>query len=169
MKLKSKPLYSQIINEFIKNNLKHKCFIGTFPSDKLPKLNKRPITLIGNTHTSKQPGEHWVAILLFKNGTGEYFDSFGLPPINREYRQYMESMCEKGWKYNSKCIQNPSLNSVTCGHYCITYLLLRCRGYSFCQILCNFNRDLQSNDNKVVKMINKLKKFCGENVFSVKN
>jgi len=160
MKLRLQPLFSDTINKFIRDHLKHDCFIGTFPSDLLPYTDKRPISLIGNTHTSNEPGEHWVAIILFKDGRGEYFDSYGLPPINKHYREYMEKNCFNGWEYNSKCIQNPSYTSMSCGHYCIVYLILRCTGQQHCQILCKFNDNLESNDNNVVKLTEKLDKFC---------
>jgi len=67
----------------INNSLKKfKTFLGAFPKDKLPKTRK-PCGLIINTDSSNNPGEHWVAIYT-DNNCSEYFDSFGLPPLQEE-------------------------------------------------------------------------------------
>ena len=68
------------INKLFKNNLN---YLGTFPKDLLQSSSKNKFGLIINTDNSDMPGEHWVAI--FKNNNKvEYFDSFGLPPLQEE-------------------------------------------------------------------------------------
>ena len=61
-----------------------KSFIGVYPRDALPNVGKRPVALIANTDSRYEPGEHWIAIILLKDGVGEYFDSYGLPPLHGE-------------------------------------------------------------------------------------
>ena len=57
------------------------CFKGVYPLDLIPSVKKMPSAIIINTHPSHKPGEHWVCVLIDKYGFGEYFDSFGLPPL----------------------------------------------------------------------------------------
>ena len=104
------------INTMLKNK---KYFQGAFCLDKLPYKIKRPLSLIINTDPCSQPGQHWVAILLHKNGTGDYFDSFGMPPIHQEIINYLNFNCKK-WNYNKKTIQD--LTSDCCGLYCVLYI-----------------------------------------------
>ena len=67
----------------IESVIKNKRFIGVFPRDKLPKdIEDTFSALIVNTDSSSEKGEHWIAIIIFPNHTGEYFDSFGLPPLH---------------------------------------------------------------------------------------
>src|SRR5580658_6478645 len=114
----------QIINE-----LKHlPKFIGVFPRDLLPTRVKYPSCLIANTDPSSAPGEHWVAIILNRDRSGEYFDSYGLPPMHDEIIHFMNRTCPKGWTHNPITLQ--CIECVTCGDYCVYYLKLRSSGYS---------------------------------------
>ena len=60
------------------------CFKGVFPCDQLPYDANLPINIIANTDPANLPGEHWICISIKKNGRGQYFDSFGLPPLKEE-------------------------------------------------------------------------------------
>ena len=79
----------------------------------LPKNTKRPCAIVVNTHPSDKPGEHWVAIYLKTNDKGEYFDSYGLPPLEPRIESFMNESCMNGWKYNAVALQDA--NSTTCG------------------------------------------------------
>jgi hypothetical protein len=94
---------------------KFKCFQGVYPLDKIKPFKKRPIAIIVNTDKSNEPGEHWVSIFIDKNGSGEYFDSFGLPPLHDELIEYLNINCANGWRFNPIALQSD--DSTTCGHY----------------------------------------------------
>ncbi len=81
-----------------------KCFKGVYPLDLIPTIKKKPIAIIVNTHPSDKPREHWVSIIISKDGIGEYFDSFGLPPLHAEFVKYLDKNCEKGWRFIKICI-----------------------------------------------------------------
>lgn len=53
-----------------------KKFYGVYPSDKIPKLNRKKPYAIVNLDTSKQNGSHWVALAKVGNAYIVY-DSFG--------------------------------------------------------------------------------------------
>ena len=57
-------------------------FLGVYAINHIPDKHQRPCSLIVNTDPCTAPGEHWVAIFLNNDLTGEYFDSFGLPPLH---------------------------------------------------------------------------------------
>lgn len=124
-----------------------KVFTGVFASDLLPKhLSYLPAALVCNTDPSDEPGEHWVAIYVDGNGHGEYFDSYGLPPLQNSIIKFLNE-CAVNWTYNSKRLQG--LFSSVCGYYCIYYLLYRCRGYSLNSIVNDFDVDYLYNDLSV--------------------
>jgi len=54
-------------------------FDGVFAADRLP---NEPRLLVCNIDPSYRPGEYWVVIYVDDKGRyGEYFDSFGRPPL----------------------------------------------------------------------------------------
>ena len=110
---------------------------GTFPWDKCPKLNNGSYVI--NTDCSHRPGQHWVAYHV-RNGRVEFFDSYGNSP------SYFRVLPDAD-KHNGKRLQG--LLSTTCGHYCVYYLLHRCRGYSMEEITGRFGNDLRDNDRAV--------------------
>ena len=122
-----------------------KSFEGVFPRDYLPKFVSQPTALVANTDSSNRSGEHWVAIYI-ENDKGEYFDSYGLPPVHSEFLQFLKNNC-KSWTFNTKEIQ--SIDSQVCGQYCIVFLKARASGKNLGQIQHLFGPDTQKNDSMV--------------------
>ena len=145
----------EIADILIRDPFVQPTFHGVFSSDRLPELpvKQRPATLVVNTDPSCRPGEHWIAIYLPKRGPLEYFDSYGKPP---EVNSIQTILARNGGinKINPKSLQGP-LSSV-CGHYCIYYLLHRCRGQSMETITGRFNVDQQRNDRDVLHFLTHL-------------
>ena len=94
-----------------------------------------PSAYVINSDTSDKKGEHWVVVYFDKNRRGEYFDSYGLPPAVLGLEAYMDRF-SLDWIYNRKTIQ--SLFSNVCGHYCVYFILFRCRNISLHAILSVF-------------------------------
>jgi hypothetical protein len=136
-----------VIRKLLKN---FPCFRGVYPLDLIPNVKQRPLALIVNTHPSNKPGEHWVSIVIDNDGFGEYFDSFGLPPLHVEIIQYLDKNCENGWRFNPLALQNTK--STTCGHYCVLYVIFRCQGYSYRCFMSRFTKDTLENDSKLIKI-----------------
>jgi hypothetical protein len=129
------------------NNLMNevKNYIGTFSRDTLPQnISKGHKILIANTDTSYEPGEHWVCISLNKNKSGEYFDSYGLPPLHQEFIDFLNNNCPNGWGYSPVHLQCSTC--ITCGHYCVVFAKLRSMGVSYCNFLSLFTKDPVAND-----------------------
>ena len=98
-----------------------------------------PCGFIVNTDKAKDPGEHWVAIILLRRQRGEYFDSFGLPPLEKEIGNYLNERCANGWIYNSVSLQHPL--SESCGRYSIAFLKNRFNNKSFISFIASFSPD----------------------------
>jgi hypothetical protein len=129
-------------------------FDRVYAKDALPtrKYKNFPKAVIANTHASHQPGEHWVAFYFENRGEGEYFDSFGLPPVHNKFVQFLNKNAgRKCWTFNTMCLQ--SLNSRTCGLYCLLYIGLRCRGYDLNYVLDVFDNDTRMNDQLVTEYV----------------
>ena len=122
-------------------------FKGVFPCDKLPNISKG--YLIMNTQPSSMPGEHWVAMTI--NTTGEYFDSYGFYPLNKEAEEFMNERTST-WTYNRVTLQG--LNNFTCGEYCVMYIYIKALGYSMFDYINLFTTNSEVND-KIVKKLYK--------------
>jgi hypothetical protein len=129
------------INNYLKNFPQ---FEGTYPRDMLPKIKKLPYGIVINTDPSNKQGEHWVAMYIDINGVGEYFDSFGLPPLHKEIVSFLDKNWSKGWLCNTLTFQ--SIFSETCGMYCVLYLSSKFRGMSFNKFTAIFNHRSELND-----------------------
>ncbi|RLA25926.1 MAG: hypothetical protein DRR11_20385, partial [Gammaproteobacteria bacterium] len=97
------------------------------------------------------PGSHWVAIFIDKNGTADYFDSYGLPPTTvTPISRYFQGFRKQNW--SSQNIQAPF--SSVCGHYCIYFILHRWKNIPFDHILKTFSPDCEENDEAITDWIN---------------
>lgn len=140
-------------------------FAGVFPRDHLSKLVKArtlPAAYVVNTDPATKPGEHWVAFYFPVGGKAEYFDSYGDVNVHEAFVKFgMKYGHHQGvMKMNRHALQGTY--STVCGQYCIFFVLLRCRGYSFEQIVRMFDKDnVNWNDSMVARFVNK---HCGENL-----
>ena len=97
-----------------------------------------------NSDPSTEPGKHWIAVYFHKQGGGEYFDSYGLPPAFVSLKSYMDTYSLSDWIYNCKTLQ--ALFSSVCRHYCVYFVLFRCRGVPLRAIVSDFTSNLSEND-----------------------
>ena len=119
-------------------------FRGVFAKDEFTifsNLNSHQ-TFIVNTDNSNQPGSHWVAFQFSGDYSCEYFDSYGFPPsfygfdnVLKSYKIYMSNKRIQGYK------------SSVCGQYCVLFLLLRGRGYSYHDFMSFFHKNPAVNDH----------------------
>ena len=125
--------------------------IGIFSADRLPRRlpARRPLLLVCNTDPHSKPGEHWIAMYLAKDGTGEYFDSFGRMP-SPIFSDFLERHCVN-YVFNDEQLQ--SVLSSFCGHYCIFYCLFKRLDYSMSSIVNCFSSDTMLNDTIVHKFV----------------
>ena len=146
----------QISNIFEKIHLHNGKFLGVYSSDTIPnffKTNKRgnDFSLIVNTDPSSEPGEHWVAFYIPKQGIVEYFDSFGREPNNSNFSIFLKNT---DFLYNNIRLQ--SVLSNVCGQYCIFYILARHFNLDYADIIHLFSNNHSVNDNFVNEFINDL-------------
>jgi len=122
--------------------------------DQLPKQKPDFVqAYIINTHSSNRPGEHWVAVTFNRNGDATYFDSYGLPPLDKEITNFI-TQNSPTWTYNKQVIQ--SLLGTVCGYYCIYVLNAVARGNNLQKWLQKTFRttDHHNNDRKVTRWFN---------------
>ena len=125
--------------------------VGVYARDQIPQnIPNTPYGYIVNTDASDKRGAHWLAVLIDSNNKGEFFDSYGHSP------QFYNFPFELS--YNSKRLQ--SSYSLVCGHYCLYYLLNRCRNISMKTIVNIFGSEYNDNDSYVSKYIENAFPFC---------
>jgi hypothetical protein len=118
--------------------------VSVSPRDRLPLVIKSyPSAFVCNTDPHREAGEHWVALYVTKDGCGEYFDSYGLPPLHTTFVNFLNTHYTS-WTSNDMQLQG--LISDVCGQYCVFYLLHRCRGLPMNTIVHMFGQNLQDND-----------------------
>lgn len=142
----------------INNTITAAGFLGAFPYDELPtKPNTDSYSLVINTDSSHEPGNHWL-VLLCKNNHYYFFDSFGRQfddetfptAFSTAIKNYIQS---KRIKFNGEILQQ--LTSNTCGYHCV-YFIEKMVDNSFKDILADFGDNLKQNDKIVTDYVNKM-------------
>lgn len=136
----------EILNILKSDQTVAQVFLGVFPINLLPKINKLPAALVINLDVSTMPGSHWVSLYFDNLGNCEYFDSYGREPD--ELKSFISKNC-KQYIYNNIQVQR-SMTS-TCGQMCIYVLLWRARSIRFKDIIKSID-----SDEFVVGFINSL-------------
>ena len=72
-----------------------------------------------------------LAIYIYVNSKGEFYDPTGRPPFLRVYVNFMKKQCHT-WTYNTLRVQEEG--SSVCGHHCIFYLIQLCAGHSMTDV-----------------------------------
>jgi len=124
-----------------------KNFIGVYARDTLPYRVQLPMALIVNTDKRSQPGTHWVAIYIDTNGVGEYFDSYGLPPLYMEFLEFLLVNAPNGYFCNKITLQ--CFDCVTCGKYCAAYCVTRLKGFTYAYFISLFTSNTYRNDELI--------------------
>ena len=116
----------------LQDSCTRRSFLGVFPSDKHVAPHRKKEFIVFNLDGHKLEGSHWVAVAMEKTAggeyRGEYFDSFGLRPLNMNIIKYLNKYCKKNWSWNTKRVQD--LLADTCGPHVIYYLRQKCLGHS---------------------------------------
>jgi hypothetical protein len=142
---------SQIYKTIVKDDYAKFNFLNVYPRDCIPQKVKYPSSFVINTHSSHQPGEHWLAVYYKTDATCTFFDSFGMHPSVYKLDKYLDKTSVR-WTYNSKQLQ--SLDSSTCGYFCIYFILLKSRGLDLKTILSLFSKDnFEFNDSLIVNIL----------------
>ena len=130
-------------------------FAGCFPSDALRDQTPvdYPSAYVFNYDPSDEPGTHWVATYFAPDGRGEYFDSYGIAPLIPEFHTFLDENTHS-WRINRRTLQGPG--SHVCGHYCVFYLLHRCRERSMDSIVSLFDDCTKNNDEYVYRIVQSL-------------
>lgn len=127
--------------------------VGVYPADRVPRVWTRSTAIVANTDEHNRPGEHWVAFFLDEHGTGTYFDSYGIPPLDSGFllRLRRNSTIHR---WNTQQLQG--IFSQTCGQYSCVFLYYMCIGYDLNQFLTLFTENCEYNDRLIVHLFRKI-------------
>jgi len=134
--------------------------IRVFSADEIPKrVTSFPIAWIINTDKKSDPGKHWVVFYISSNHEGEFFDNYGQKPsFYSDKFQTFFTANNLALLHNDKRLQ--SEESKTCGHYCIYFLVNRCRGFQMDDIIRTFSNNYNNNDLFVSDVIRSTFPHC---------
>lgn len=119
---------------------------------------------IVNADGKDKPGSHWFGLFFERQKnqmTCFVMDSYGIP-----LEHYKEEKCGLlQWLRNQNCVIVPNtrqlqaINSNSCGHYALFFLINMCHGRSLQHFLEEFSvTDFVKNDHKIGKMLETLVK-----------
>lgn len=131
------------IHQFVYPFQRGRRFKGVFACDRLPAQFSLPAIFIINLSPSTQPGTHWVSVYIDGQGSGFYFDSFGLPPRNVHILRFLR-MHTKNFIYNKKQIQH--LSSIKCGRFACVFTVHILRNNGPQSFFERFALNLRIND-----------------------
>ena len=121
----------ELLNKTQTDAILRQIFLGVFASDKIPCITNFPAALIVNLDKSDSPGSHWISLFFTKSNKCEYFDSYGRKP-NNYILTYIAKQA-KSFIYNNVCVQD--FWTISCGQMCLYYLVWRCRGIPYSEII----------------------------------
>ena len=101
----------------IGNRIFGKKYIGTFSSDKIPKLKKNQMC-IANLDTSTQPGSHWVSLFCNEYGRCYFYDSFGRKATSFKNINKRNKILQEAQDYDAEQDYEES----NCGQRCLSFL-----------------------------------------------
>lgn len=135
-------------------------FIGCFPANRIPEINKFPASIVINLDTDANKGSHWVAAYIENKETIKYFDSFG--PLNCLY-----PITENTIKFYNFCFTYPnseiydflnkfksitinksiyqSILSENCGYFSIYFIYMMSIGFTFEKIMNILDKQIDCN------------------------
>ena len=124
--------------------MQYSLFKGTYPCDSVPITTKfEDQAFIINTGNSQSSGQHWVGLII-KQEKCWYFDSFGIELLSLDVLKRLKKAGVENYFSNSKQIQ--SVNSVSCGYYCIAFILSFVLGNKYEDFLAEFSNNLIKNE-----------------------
>ena len=70
---------------------------------------------------------HWVCIYSDNKGSCDYYDSYAIPPFQKDITHFFDLIKEGGTvNMVSQPLQNPlDIGSTTCGFHCVLFLIMR--------------------------------------------
>jgi hypothetical protein len=147
-----RPLNSLDIFPYLKKDTySRRIFKNVVARDRLPKKAVYPSAYVINTDNSNGPGEHWLAVYYDSSGYCTFFDSFARSPNDFHLDEFLNKT-SNGWEQNTMRLQD--INSVTCGYYCVYFVLLMSRGLQLEDILALFEEEnFVVNDLKISKLM----------------
>ena len=130
-------------------------FLGAFPYNELPEKPKSDMfSLVINTESSKEQGEHWL-VLLYKKPCFYFLDSYGRSLHNQTFSSQFTKTIKSyignaRYKFNRKMLQQ--LTSNACADYCV-YFINEMSKRSFVKVFSVFGKNLAKNDEFVEKYV----------------
>lgn len=137
------------LREFLSKFQTNHVFKGVFACDMLPKKVSLPAAFIINLSPISEPGIHWVSLYIDENGSGEYFDSYGLKPTNKCILHFIKFHC-KICSYNKRQLQH--INSIMCGLYSASYIVHKLMKKSLQDFCKMFGKNTYINDIVIEKI-----------------
>lgn len=137
------------IREYIRPYQRQNIFKGVFPCDSLPTNFSLPAVFVINLSPHNEPGTHWIALYISRNGDAFYFDSFGMKPSNFHIIAFLK-MHTKTVDFNRKQLQHLSSNK--CGQFCCVFIVSVLKNCSINSLISRFGLNLFVNDFIVENM-----------------
>lgn len=133
-------------------------FKGVFPCDSLPNKFSLPAAFVVNLSNHNSRGSHWIAIYIDQLKRADYFDSFGLPPTQKDILNFLQKH-SKSMTYNKKQIQHIISNK--CGKYVTLFVLCKLYGKNVNEVFERFSLNLAVNEiiiDNLLKYFTQLRK-----------
>lgn len=125
-------------------------FLGTFSSDKIPRVMKIKTFFVSNLDPSSLPGSHWIGFVKIIPGEIEIFDSLGFR--SDLILPFLKFKNNHNLTFNKTPVQNFTSN--LCGKFVVTFLIERMlnQSMSFHDII----EEIFSDNLKIIS------NFCSE-------
>ena len=113
--------------------------------------NHKLALFIYNLEPHYMSGSHWVTTYV-RDGTINYFDSFGMPP----FQELVNHAKEKNLNLLHQNRQIQNLYTTTCGYFCLYFLNEMHKGVDYFDLLQVFSFDTEENEKFIENYFGKL-------------
>lgn len=133
-------------------------YLGAYAFDILPRSKRKQFSLVINTASHREEGEHWLC-LIYKDNTFYFMDSYGRNfthfTFSTEFRTTIARYIgNRKCRFNKEMLQG--LTSNCCGLYAIFFIKMLNRNKTMRQIASYFTGNTHLNDRNIITYVNKL-------------
>lgn len=133
-----------------------RAFRGCFPADRIPGYDgDYPFGMVVNTDPAHLAGSHWTVVWVESGESAEYFDSFGQPPPSPHIDKYLAQFA----RVQSNSCELQSVLSQSCGKYAIYFIMRRCAGDTFKEIVGRLRGARSLPDRLVCGYVSRLLRY----------
>lgn len=127
-------------------------FLGVYPCDAHPKINKKNFYIIFNLSKHYEEGSHFVC-LAKKDNVLTYFDALGTSLTNKDIKKFIKNLIKSPLIFLDLKTKIQSDKSDFCGFFCLGFLIAQKKNIAPIKFFNMFEKRKEKNDSIIKNFI----------------